>query len=117
MLFYLSKNRGYLELMSNSVVRGDDELKSKLEELLENNELIYGGMISFDNGIMINDNGDLVDFAVLEYADRFDVYLNLYDEGEAPYRNILVKGSSRSMEAAQKIAKRKLNEKYEDHVH
>ena len=46
---------------------------------------------------------------MLEYLDRFDVYLNITDDGESPYRDILVKGSSKNKEVAKKIATRKLN--------
>lgn len=51
----------------------------------------------------------MVDYLVLEYLDRFDVYLNITDDGESPYRDILVKGSSKNKEVAKKIATRKLN--------
>lgn len=96
---------------------GGDEMKSKIEELLENDELMEDGIVNFENGLMINDYDDSVDFVIFEYADRFDVYLNLYDEGEAPYRNILVMGSSENKESAMKIAAKKLSEEYEKNVH
>jgi len=91
-------------------------LKSKLEELF-GDEAFGTDAISHDNGFMINGYGDTVDYLVLEYEDRWDVYLNLYDEDEAPYRNVLVKGSSSSKEVAKRIATRKLDKEYENHVH
>ncbi|WP_438315349.1 hypothetical protein [Sporosarcina sp. FA9] len=88
-------------------------MKSKLDELLDDDEIFAVDAISHDVGMMINKHGDAVDYVILEYADRFDAYFNLYDEGEAPYRNILVKGSSKSKEVARSIANRKLNNEYE----
>ncbi|MHA6258374.1 hypothetical protein ACXYMX_00550 [Sporosarcina sp. CAU 1771] len=92
-------------------------MKSKLEELFDNDETLGADSVSLDNWIMINDYGDAIDYVILEYADRWDVYLSLYDEGEAPYRNILVQGSSKDMDTAREIATRKLNEEYKKHVH
>jgi len=91
-------------------------LESKLKKLFEDDKSFAVDSIGFDNGIMVNEQGDLVDYMILEYEDRFDVYLNLYDEGEPPYRNILVKGSSRKKEIAQKIAVRKLNKEAYKHL-
>lgn len=45
---------------------GDDELKSKLEELFDNDESLGIDSIIFDNGIIVNDFGDAVDYMVLE---------------------------------------------------
>jgi hypothetical protein len=90
-------------------------LKSKLEELFDD-EAFGTDAINRDVGIMISSFGIPVDCLVMEYEDRCDVYLNLFDEDEAPYRNLLVKGSSKSREVAQSIAARKLNKEYENLV-
>ncbi|RST59694.1 hypothetical protein D5F11_011370 [Siminovitchia terrae] len=82
--------------------------KSKLEMLVDDQQFGVGNK-SVDTGIMINDHNDAVDYLILEFNDRFEVYLNLYDENEPPYRNILTSGKSRSLEVAKKIAVRKLN--------
>lgn len=87
-------------------------MKSKLEELFDNDETFAADSINNDIGMMINQQGDVVEYVILEYADRFDAYLNVYDEGEEPYRNILVKGSSKSKEVAMSIANRKLDNEY-----
>ena len=89
---------------------------SKLEELFDD-ESFATDAIGHDNGFTINDYGDVLDYMILEYEDRYDVYLNLCDEGEAPFRDILVKGSSKSKEVARRIATRKLNKEYENLVH
>ncbi|MBO0586447.1 hypothetical protein [Sporosarcina sp. E16_8] len=91
-------------------------MKSKLIELFDD-ESFGTDAINNDVGIMISDFGDMVDCLVLEYEDRYDVYLNLYDEDEAPHRNVLVKGSSKNKEIAKRIAARKLNKEYENLVH
>ncbi|MBW8350791.1 hypothetical protein K0H71_15245 [Bacillus sp. IITD106] len=91
-------------------------MESKLKKLFEDDPSFGTDSIGFDNGFMVNEQGDLVDYMILEYADRFDVYLNLYDEEEPPYRNILVKGSSRKKEIAQRIAVRKLNKEAYKHL-
>ena len=90
-------------------------MKSKLEELFDD-EAFGTDAINHDIGIMISSFGVPVDCLVLEYEERCDVYLNLYDEDEAPYRNILVKGSSKNKETAKRIAARKLNKEYENLV-
>ena len=90
-------------------------MKSALEELFESNEDILKGVISYDNGIMTNEQGDTVDYVILQYKYRHDVYLNLFDEGKAPYRNILVKGSSINRVIAKRKATRKLNKEYQVH--
>lgn len=90
-------------------------MKSGLEALFNDGD--FGtGAIGHDNGIMIHSDFP-VDYLILEYGNRFDVYLNLYDEGEAPYRNILVKGSSKKLEIVKNIAIRKLEKECENHIH
>lgn len=89
-------------------------MESKLEKLLDDDNVLKG-VISYDNGFMINDHGDAVDYLMLEYKDRHDVYLNLFDGGVAPYRDILVKGSSNSIEVSKRIATKKLNKEYQIH--
>ncbi|MBS4195787.1 hypothetical protein [Lederbergia citri] len=79
-------------------------MKSKLKKLFEDDKSFGTDSIGFDNGFMQNQHGDLVDYMILEYVDRFDVYLNLYDEGKPPYRNILAKGSAKTKEEAQMLA-------------
>ncbi|MFD1929243.1 hypothetical protein ACFSFY_14465 [Sporosarcina siberiensis] len=86
-------------------------MESKLDELMDD-ETFAVDAISHDVGIMFTEHNYAVNYLILEYADRFDAYLNLYDEGEAPFRNILVKGSSKSKEIAMSIASRKLNNEY-----
>ncbi|HLT41948.1 MAG TPA: hypothetical protein VKZ95_04520 [Sphingobacteriaceae bacterium] len=91
-------------------------LKSKLEELFDNDLTFGTDSLNFENGIMINQHNDMVDYIILEYRDRFDVYLNLFDDGEPPYRNILVKGSSSKKDVAKRIAVRKLNNEAYGHL-
>ena len=91
-------------------------MKSKLEELFD--DATFGtDAINHDIGIMITDFGIPVDCLVLEYEDRYDVYLNLYDDGEAPHRNILVKGSSKNIEIAKRIAARKIHKECDNLIH
>lgn len=90
-------------------------MKSKLEELFDD-ENFGVEAVGHNNGIMIYKSSVPVDFLILEYKNRFDVYLNLFDEGEPPYRNILVKGSSKKLETAQKIAVRKLEKEINTRV-
>lgn len=91
------------------------DLKSKLLKLYDD-ETFGVDAISFNNGFVINSHDDLIDYMILEYQDRFDVYLNLYDHGEPPYRNILVKGSSKSLDVARNIALRKLDKEAYGHL-
>lgn len=102
--------------MSNRRTKGGYSLKSKLEKLVEDDLSFGTDAVGFDNGFMQNQQGDLVDYMILEYEDRFDVYLNLYDEGESPYRDILVRGSSKKKEIARRIAVRKLNKEAYEHL-
>ncbi|OAK72697.1 hypothetical protein [Lederbergia galactosidilytica] len=84
-------------------------MKTKLHELFERDKQFGADAISFDSGLMINGRKEVVYYMIIEYEDRFDCYLNLCDDGEPPYRNILVKGSSIKKEVAQQISVRKLN--------
>lgn len=83
-------------------------MRSKLEELFDDESFAVGST-GYDNGVMVNQQGDPVEYMMLRYADRWDVYLNLFDEGEAPFRNILVKGSAKDKNTAKELAVEKLN--------
>lgn len=74
-------------------------------------------IVNYDNGIMISEYGDAATFVLLEYEDHFEVYLSLYDEGEPPYRDILVTGTSTDMEEAMVIASRNLSKEYKKIIH
>lgn len=91
-------------------------MKSKLEELFDDESFAIGA-ISHDNGFLINDYGDMVDYVALEYENRWDVYLNHFDEGDAPYRNILVKATSEDKEGAKEMAMIKLKLEYGNRIH
>lgn len=97
--------------------RGGDNLKSKLDKLAESGELMGTNVVNYDNGIMISEYGDAATFVLLEYEDYFEVYLSLYDEGEPPYRDILVTGTSMDVEDAMKIASRNLSKEYKKLIH
>ncbi|MHC8516963.1 hypothetical protein [Sporosarcina sp. ITBMC105] len=90
-------------------------MKSKLEKLFDD-ESFGTDAIDHELGIMIKD-GVPVDYLILKFKKRWDVYLNVYDEGMPPFRNILVKGSSRNKEVAKSLATRKLDKEFTNPVH
>ncbi|OIK13579.1 hypothetical protein BIV60_13880 [Bacillus sp. MUM 116] len=88
---------------------------SKLLELVD--EKKFGkGAIGFDNGFMINSHDDMVDYLIVEFEDRFEVYLNIYDNGKTPNRDFLAEGLAEDLEEAKEIAVRNLEKiAYQSH--
>lgn len=86
-------------------------MRSKLLALYEDDEKFGIDAIDIQTGLMINPEKDVVEYLILQFPGRYEVYLNLFDEGEPPYRNILVSGKSKSLEVAKSIAVRKLRKK------
>ncbi|MFJ8264782.1 hypothetical protein [Peribacillus asahii] len=89
--------------------------KSKLIELYDD-EFFGTEAIDGEAGIMINEYNEVVDFLILTFEDRIEVYLNLYDE-EAPYRNILAKGVAAEIEEAKDRAIANLNRQVYINIH
>ncbi|HBZ09135.1 MAG TPA: hypothetical protein DEO65_04495 [Bacillus bacterium] len=80
----------------------------KLQKLFDDPNFAVGS-IGCDTGLMINPQNDVVDYMIIEYPGRFEVYLNLFDYEDPSIPNVLVKGKSKSLEVAKSIAVRKLN--------
>lgn len=84
-------------------------VKSQLLSLLDDKE--FGkGAINHDVGLMVNEHNDVLNYFIIEFKDSFEVYLELNDEGEPPYRSHLAKGSGRELDEARRNAVDKLNE-------
>jgi hypothetical protein len=84
------------------------ETKSKMFSLFDDEEFAKDA-IDCDSGIMINQHKDVLNFLILTFEDRFEVYLELFDDGEPPYRDILGVGIAETLEAAKAIAVANLN--------
>ena len=82
-------------------------MKPKLEMLITDNESFGSDAKNFETGIMINEFNDSIDSVMLEFDDRYEVYLNLYDE-RPPFRNVLAKGVAKNIRDAKEIANKNL---------
>ncbi len=79
-------------------------MKTQLEKLVEDESFGLGALDN-ETGIMFNEHKDAVDFIFLFFADRVEVYLNLYDENEDSTaiigRDYLAVGIGDTLEEAQ----------------
>lgn len=92
-------------------------MKSLLEDLFVDENFGIDST-SMDTGVMMNEYNDLLVYMILEYNDRVEVYLELDDEDEPPYRNIMAKGIAGTVEAAKKIAVENLHKQaYKNKFH
>lgn len=82
-------------------------MRPKLETLITENKNFGTDANNLETGIMINEFNDSIDFIILEFDDRYEVHLNLYDE-KPQSRNILAIGIAKSIDKAKKIASQKL---------
>lgn len=92
-------------------------MKPKLEALVDDSNFGIGA-INVETGVMVNQYRDMVDFIFLEFSDRFEVYLNIYDEKEPPFRNLLAKGVGGDLEEAKRVAVENLDAiAYKNRIH
>jgi hypothetical protein len=91
------------------------ERKSKLIALFDD-EHFGTNAIDTEAGIMVNEYDDGVYYLIFTFADRVEVYLNLYDE-EAPYRNFLGEGAAEEIEVAKAHAVADLNKQAYSNIH
>lgn len=78
-------------------------LHSKLEGIIQG----AVGVIDIDTGILLYKDGrikELVNYIILTYPNHYEVYLHLFDSGEPPFRDILVKGVNENLHRAKDIA-------------
>ncbi|WP_409290633.1 hypothetical protein [Peribacillus sp. SCS-37] len=59
--------------------------------------------------VEINEYTDMIEFLFFTFEDRAEVYFCLYDDGEAPFRNILGKGTAATIDEAAQLAKADLD--------
>lgn len=81
----------------------------KLEDLVEDKDFARN-FIDSEVGVMVNQHNDLITYLIVEYEESVEVYLELNDLGEPPYRELLAEGIAETVEEAKAIAVKNLNE-------
>lgn len=91
------------------------ERTSKLIALFDD-EQFGTDALDAQTGILVNEYDDVVEYLILTFVNRVEVYLNLFDE-KPPYRNYLGTGAAEEIEAAKAIAITDLNRQAYSNIH
>ncbi|WP_102274115.1 hypothetical protein [Cytobacillus massiliigabonensis] len=75
------------------------------------------GVISFDSGLMIYKQKEVMEWLCIKYKKRYEIYLLLDDLEDSPYRNHLTSGVGRTLEQARKAAVKNMEKLIFDNVH
>lgn len=101
----------YYPSMSNVGDKGGELMTPKLEVLLAKKEF-YEGVIEHDTGIMIY-NDEPCAFVMLQYVDRYKIYLSVFDDQAPNDQLIVVEGVT--LEETQRLAQQEVGKLLNSH--